>query len=672
MGKEIIVLWNDNDFWGRSREVTVCKSKSDLKKISTANLRNAKGFVVLCELTWDHEMENATSSDLKGIGLVQHYLRTKKKVKAPVVFTSFFSHDYLKGIQDKTDTQIIFTPALQHKFVRLPAESRQLIDTVRSMEKLTDMDLAYTQSLYCNTTGMLNRIIHAVTGRPENNLAEYFKQIEYILKRDFPKNEALKERFKTIKDNNDVSALKSFCETLRNQLGESAAPDFNSCEFMRVLYIEDHVESGEEKLFHDFMSNEENQRRYRFRYTHKPTPEGLFEGDRFRNYEVIISDIELRDSETNELTALGYKEIEKMTKVSLYPLYYLVTNMSRSIYDQIKIPGVRRIRLKSEVFGSEEKIKTFLFGIREVFEDRESLQKATNKRQRLFDQLDSFVRNHALKISNFPFTDINGIKTTVNINNYEEFTRFVKDETLKVIRFSLTVFKNEPLPCNGIDHRNFLKYDKNCKTMRNQIRRTITLGNENLGNFIRETRNPNTEDLMNFAIRMILRSFCLYVNEFVQHYKIDQSFGLTPESNGEFNENCLRRLLDPKDRNDIDGSFSTWDIACRAISTQYQMLNPNLYRSTSKGLILNYERFGREQGLFEVDLKKNRNNPDEYSTRAQSHCMDATLLWSSGNPVLTEEEEVFSKAIDHNRFPAKFKYSNPAIKGLSTILYVTE
>lgn len=102
------------------------------------------------------------------------------------------------------------------------------------------------------------------------------------------------------------------------------------------------------------------------------------------------------------------------------------------------------------------------------------------------------------------------------------------------------------------------------------------------------------------------------------------------------------------------------------------MLNPNSYKSTPKGLILNYERFGREQGLFEVDLKKNRNKPGEYSTRAQSHCMDATLLWSSGNPVLTEEEKVFSKAIDHNRFHAKFKYSNSAIKGLPMFLYATE
>ena len=668
MGKEIIVLWNDIRFWRGVSGVTVCTNKSDLEKISTANLRNAKGFVVLCELTWSHEMEDAAFTGLKGIGLVQHYLRTKKKVKAPVVFTSFSDPDYLKRIQNEIDTQIVFTPALQHVFVQLPIEPKQLIDTVCSMGTLTDMDLAYTQSLYCDTTGMLNRIIHAVPHCSDNNMGEYFKQIEYILKRDFPKNEDLKERFYTIKDNNDASALKSFCETLRNQSGGSTAPDSHFHELMRILYIEDHVESGEEKLFHDFMSNEANKSEYNFRYTHKSTPEGLFTYNDFLDYNVIISDIELRDSETNELTALGYKEIEKMTKVSLNPLYYLVTNMSRSIYDQIKIPGVRRIRLKSEVFGSEEKIKTFLFGIREVFEDRESLQKATNKRQLLFGQLDSFVRNNTLNISNFPFTDINGIKASININNYEEFIRFVREETLKVIQVFLNEFKNAPLPIDGVHYKNFLKFDKNCKNMRDRIRRTITLGNQNLGRFMQETRNPNKEDVMNFAVRMILRSFCLYVNNFVQKHKIDQSFGLTP---GEFNNNCLRKHLVPTDSNgNTDGSFSTWDIACRAISTQYKMLNPNLYKNTSKGLILYEDSFGRQQGLFEMDLKENRNKIGEYSTRAQSHCMDATLLWGSGNPVLTEEEKKFSQAIDYKQFPEKFKYSNKTIKSLPTTLYV--
>ena len=260
-----------------------------------------------------------------------------------------------------------------------------------------------------------------------------------------------------------------------------------------------------------------------------------------KEFDVVISDIELWD-DNNNLVTLGFNVVETMAKVQKSPLYYIVTNVSRSFYDQIKIPYVRRIRLKKEVFGTIESIETFLYGIKEVYDHRkeETKGKVYNS-ETLFNKLYDFIKEE--KGSEF-FNDVENK---------------VKEKSLELIKQFLLLFYTKPFPHNYGESENFKRFNENCISMRKYIKSTIGLGNEKLDKNIaeqeKENLDPTAKDIDHFITRLILRRFFLYVRCFIDRYDLMKSF------EGYKNNKGLEGI-----------GFSKNDIACRAIGEQYKTL----------------------------------------------------------------------------------------------------
>ena len=325
---------------------------------------------------------------------------------------------------------------------------------------------------------------------------------------------------------------------------------------------------------------------------------GLFE------FDVIISDIEIWN-EDGELVTLGFNVIETMAKESKRPLYYIVTNVSRSFYDQIKIPYIRRIRLKKEVFGTKESIKTFLYGIKEVYDHREAEAKEkVNKSEVLFNKLSDYIKKDSEK--------------------YNAIEEEVKVESMKLIKYFLSLFSTNKFKYGDGDSNNFVVFNDNCKAMREHIRETIGLGNGNLDIIVakleKNNQDPTDEVIANFVVRLILRRFFLYVRCFIDNYKLMAAFDAYKENKGLVRANGKR-------------VFSKNDIACRAIGDQHKTLN---------------------------------NEYENEKARTQSHCLDETLLYAIRKPKkkdkkpqdvqeetlhLTDEEKDFVKALDGKSYP---------------------
>ena len=118
----------------------------------------------------------------------------------------------------------------------------------------------------------------------------------------------------------------------------------------------------------------------------------------YKSFDVIIVDIDIRNKD-NELVALGFEVVRHLIedKNALSHVYYIVTNVTRSFYDQINIPGVKHTKLKEEVFGSDEKIERFLYGVKEAVEVKRAIPSDC---QYILDKLCSYVKNGM----NYPFS----------------------------------------------------------------------------------------------------------------------------------------------------------------------------------------------------------------------------------------------------------------------------
>ena len=111
--KKIVVFWDNNGIakaLKENKEFIVCGNQNEFNGLSKKALKEAKGFLVLCELNWNHEKAYVHRTEYGGIRLVQRFIRDKMNLKAPVVFTS---NDTAKNIcEANPENKIIRTPAL--------------------------------------------------------------------------------------------------------------------------------------------------------------------------------------------------------------------------------------------------------------------------------------------------------------------------------------------------------------------------------------------------------------------------------------------------------------------------------------------------------------------------------------------------------------------------------
>lgn len=351
---------------------------------------------------------------------------------------------------------------------------------------------------------------------------------------------------------------------------------------------------------------------------HESTPDHSL-----KEFDVVISDIEIRDDE-DRLVILGFNVIETMAKESKRPLYYIVTNVSRSFYDQIKNPYVRRIRLKKEVFGTKESIKTFLYGIKEVYDNREAeaAEKET-KWEILFSKMFDYINKNDIYPKQLGKPFVKDGSSLIEIHSYADIEeKIIKEKSLELIKRFLTLFNENNFQPNDDNGANFIVFHNNCEVMRKQYisneKNNNNLGQGN-GNFdkIIAKREKNhqeltTEDVANFIVKLIMRRFFLFVKGFIDYYTLMESFEKYKNNSSLFDKNTL------EDNKKIK-KLTYKDIACRAIGEQFMTLHGE--KDNSKKLI---------------------------DKRDQSHCYDETLLWSKARESLrlTDEEKDFVDALE--------------------------
>ncbi|MBR4837220.1 MAG: hypothetical protein IK004_02125 [Bacteroidales bacterium] len=607
MEDRIIVCWNKNGFeeeLKKNPSFIVCTSFNEFKNLNKMLLKNTIGFVVLCELTWDDEKDNLTLLEFGGITFVQRYVRGKMSLKAPVVFTSINERDYI--ISKRRDATIIKTPALQHGFVKFnPTTIRKdLVRTLQNMQYLTNAELAYTKLLYCDIKGLLVQISHELGSRAKNEQDKYRKDIEYVIKEQFNNDSGLIEYLHNTDD------LGDFCKKLITRLESSEnLPEYGGFlndirhKTIRILLVDDKQE--EDEYVGNFVNYIKNMGQKNKNPMFKITVINnidIVDYDSIIDYDVIICDIEIRNDK-DELITLGFNIIEKMAKISKRPLYYIVTNVSRSLYDQIKTPYVKRIRLKKEVFGTKQSIETFLYGIKEVF-DSKSEDTAGNDSigEAAFKKFDAFIRTDIYPI-NISFKSY-----LRSVESYDDLASIiVKDKTLELIKYFLTIFSENDFKQGIGEYEKFKIFDDNCKRMRDYIKDNFGYGNgKSIIKRINDNEELSSKDVSNFVVKIILRRFFLYVKSFVEHYDIMESFKAYKNSDIEIAEINKDRSLTVK------------DIACRAISDQFKKL------LTSKGA--------------------HRSQED------MSHCLGETLLIKAEREpmLMNDEEKIFISIIKGN------------------------
>ena len=563
-------------------------------------LREYNGFVVLCELQWNHKATSADFSEFQGIYFVQDYLRRELGLKAPVVFTSFM--DAKEIVKQQPVYSIIMTPALQHEFVRLPSPPEALVEPFAQMWFMSDTELVYTQMQYCNFKGLLGQIKHNAEGRNDTELIPFRKQIEYVLDRQFKDDLRLKEEFDKTPDK-DIS---SFCEKLINKLNEysdnssaTAAKTVIDIEFackyksdqIKVLMLEDDMDDKNVRKFNDYIKskNKAYQKEgvwFLFSEPHVVKGKKEFTNElNLNEYQVVICDIEIR--EEGYLTSLGFNLVREAAKSNAKPLYYIVTNVTRSFFDQIKRASVRRIYLKKEVFGSNDNIRTFLYGIKEVVEEKQVEEINTYKKCELtFHKLYNYVKYDDGYF--FNYSNYSDGTVCAYISAFDELEAVVKEQSLVLIKQFLKYCRTKNVletdDADLMKKNNYRLFNENCSWMRAYISVNVELGNEkSLFYLAGNEKIPTKEDLERFAIRLTLRRFFLYVRGFVDHYKIMESVNFNKLEAGDsrkFNQN---------------------DIACRAINTDCKCLRI-------------------------MDSRKVIIDEAEYFCKTQTHCLDKILL----------------------------------------------
>ena len=589
--KRIVICWNNNGYVDKLNEslkdynVTVFTSFEYFERLGETDserrmkLKEYDGFVVLCELQWNHNIREAGNlSDFLGIALVQGYLRREMGLKAPVVFTSFMEEKEI--VLQKPNYSIIMTPALQHEFVRLPAQPEALVESFSKMRFMSDTELVYTQMLYCDFLGLLKQIKHNSEGRRADEQEFFRRQVKYVIEKQFRGDAIL------IKDLERAKDVGVFCESLMKELSVEE-PDLSvskvinldyACEReseqLRTLILEDDPNDFNVNRFIEYIVKQnkiykENGKYYLFQEPVKVSTKEDFNASLSRFiYHIVVCDIEIR--ECGKLISLGFNIAVEAAKHKTKPLYYIVTNVTRSFYDQIKFSSIRRIHLKKEVFGSEESIARFLYGIKEVNVQRQEDEvDSKSDCEIVFDRLYEYVKKNDFVL--FEYRWKTG-RFKANISSYDELESVVKEESVKLIKQFLLYFveisqggKNGVYfytsSVQAMKDNNFVAFNVGCEAMRNHIKSIIAPNEKFLEKFLKSVirsdnpyKDPTKEHLQKFIIRLILRRFFLYVREFVEKYHVYDSAKYFAKKFDQ-NENRI---------------FTSSDIACRAINVAYK------------------------------------------------------------------------------------------------------
>lgn len=586
-GNDWIKLVNLKILLNGERTFMICRSYADLNNIKKIN--DYDGIVIPCELSWDAERTDCEATQFAGISLAQR-LR-ENGVIVPIVFTAFFLGEHI--IKIRKDAEIIRTPALQHKLVNMLLITgwKDIFRSFDDMRPMNQGELKYTQLLYCSLRGMLVQIKHSISGC--SNKDDFRGQIKYVLDKKFNDNKDLITEF------NQTDDLELFCQKLINLMDNpkemmSTSKKDDDTEFIcneeeepiRIVYLEDnekkdsnahrfveYVKKKNDETKERNKGKKEGEQKEKFRFAPikiKTSTDNLEKW--YKDYDVFIADIDIKN-EKEEVVALGFEVVRHLIEDlgALNHVYYIVTNVTRSFYDQIKIPGIKRIRLKEEVFGSDEKINRFLYGIKEAVDSK---QPPKSDCQFIFDKLYTYVKNE----SNYPiwykFNYMAGreeLTSAETQSGYDMLEMVVRTETAKLVQAFLLGFVklNSSNNCLLKDKVLFNAFNKTCENMQVYIggeedeetgkkknNGRYGRGNSKLVSTMMTKKNevPTPSNVNAFIVRLVLRRFFFYVREFINYYQIKAIGDKINEGGRELSINDLAcRAIGPK------GAYKEYD-----------------------------------------------------------------------------------------------------------------
>ena len=366
----------------------------------------------------------------------------------------------------------------------------------------------------------------------------------------------------------DVSV---FCESLMKEfsveepdLSDSKVIDLDyACEReseqLRTLILEDDPNDVNVNRFIDYIEEQgrlfkEKGKWYLFKKPTRVSSKKAFDSAlKTFDYHVIVCDIEIR--EEGKLNSLGFNIASEALKLKTKPLYYVVTNVTRSLYEQIKMPGIRHIRLKSEVFGNNDSICTFLYGIKEIYEQRKADEVVSQPYcEQVFDRIYSFLRSDNSSFS-YNFKTNDQLYNTT-ITSFDELENVVKIWACYLIKKFLGNYTSWEKLMKERDK--FYNFDDSCKDTRNYIKSIMSPNDKFVREFYTKVildrndpyKDPTNYHLQKFTIRLILRRFFFYVREFIKN----------------------KNIYDFDDEREDKMIFTISDFACRAVSYDFKEL----------------------------------------------------------------------------------------------------
>ena len=544
----------------------ICTSFDMLQKRLNEHSQAIDGIIVLCELEWDHEKSDVKPNEYAGITLVQQFIRYEKRMKAPIVFTSIKPKETI--LKTRPDATIISTTVLQHKFMPFKLSNvKDLLVAFDDMDYMkSDRQLDFTIEQYCDTLGMLRQIKHRSRNCSEEEKQMFREQLKYAIGIEFGNNEDLLK-----KAENPSTDLEQFSITLINKLkkqleskSQKIVSDY-TCDSpekqIPILFLEDNEKDDDANRFVDFIVKKNKEKAANGQlYLFREPVVVRNAADFFKSFEeleaeaiplkVVVCDIEIWAK--GELVALGFDVIEEARWRQNAPtMYYIATNVTRDLHSRLKgyyNDSLKDIRLKEDIFATDESIDKFLYGIKEAYQKSSTDLTQLPSYCKIVREMYKYVK----KVSNYGENiKLKAVKDEVSdyyyINNYRDLEDAVRMVSLELIRHFLK-------ECVLYYRNDWESYDRICTKMREDfIPKHLGKGNNRceMKTKVVQGEQLNATDIKNIVKRLILRRFFLYGRLFVKHY------------------NIMAQLV-KADSTVKDITFYDEDLVCRAIGREYR------------------------------------------------------------------------------------------------------
>ena len=534
----VLICWNNDDSVEYIKKqlinlhldtnIELCLNYSTLEKKLDENKRQKEitGIIVLCELKWNHESDTINYSDMAGIELVKQYIRTKERIKLPILFVSFLKQKDI--ISQYADKKIISTPSLSHEFIDVLEPIEKWIEKIKGMTQMSKIDFEYSLKNFCDPDGMIRTIFHTIEGSSPPATKEHLRTLGCLI---YYMNEEQKTAYQNINQmsitpenlNNIQDKIKNLCEKLSQTIKQNNKTEFDlTRKKINILYIEDELNT--DYRIQSFQKEAQNAN-ITFLSPDISAIKKAMDASKIDDFEIALSesstsfrwyadfgikslsdidvmicDIEIWDKPVEYidrlLIAQGYSFIKKMISFGYSNIKYLIlTNCTRDLYPPI-ISFIKEknsnvfidIDNKDLVLCAEPTRKYYINKIKHLV-DKEVQESTITKS--IFDNFYNYVHQNGNKQFSF-------LNKSYICNDIEK----IIDEQLPLI---INAWETNKETFNAAK-----KEEK--KQIRNIIKGGLGFGSD-FGKQQRKNEFDYEQNIGNFVSKLIFRRYIIYLIE---------------------------------------------------------------------------------------------------------------------------------------------------------------